>query len=68
MTVNYTVMHCNTLRYTVEYTETHSRSVKKTRPNNVASWYVIRLLSPEHIATKKVLQKRNINADNNINI
>ena len=36
MTVNYIVMHCNTLYYTVEYTATHCSSNNKTRPNNVA--------------------------------
>ena len=36
MTVNYTVMHCNTLHYTVEYTTTHCSSDNKTRSNNVA--------------------------------
>ena len=36
MTVNYTVMHCNTLHYIVEYTTTHCSSDSKTRSNNVA--------------------------------
>ena len=36
MTANYTVMHCNTLHYTIEYTATHCSSDNKTRPNNVA--------------------------------
>ena len=29
MTVKYTVMHCNTLHYTVEYTATHRSSDNK---------------------------------------
>ena len=38
MTVNYTVIQCNILHYTVEYTATHcSVEKKQTRPNNVAS-------------------------------
>ena len=36
MTVNYAVMHCNTLHYTVEYTVAHCSSANKTRPNKVA--------------------------------
>ena len=37
MTLNYTVMHCNALHYTVEYTVALQRSsANKTRPNNVA--------------------------------
>ena len=36
MTVNYTVMHYNTLRYTVEYTVAHCTSANITRPNKVA--------------------------------
>ena len=33
MTVNYTVMHCNTLHYTVESTATHYSEDNKTRLN-----------------------------------
>ena len=36
MTVNYTVMHCNTLHYTKEYTAAHCSSADKTRSNKVA--------------------------------
>ena len=36
MTVNYTVMHSNTLHYAVEYTVAHCRSANKTRSNKVA--------------------------------
>ena len=36
MTVNYIVMHCITLHYTVEYTVAHCSSANKTRPNKVA--------------------------------
>ena len=36
MTVNYSVMHHNTLHYTVEYTVAHCSSANKTRPNKVA--------------------------------
>ena len=60
MTVNYTVMHCNTLHYTVEYTVTHRSSDNKTRSNKVAgmqSGYC----PPEHTAAKKVLLKTNMN-------
>ena len=32
MTVNYTVIHCNTLHYTVEYTKTNCSSGNKTKP------------------------------------
>ena len=39
MTANYTVMHCNTLHYTVEYTATHCSSDNKTRPNNAAGMW-----------------------------
>ena len=35
MTVNYTVMHCNTC-YTVEYTVGHCSSANKAMPNEVA--------------------------------
>ena len=42
MTVNYTVMHCN--------------SDNKTRPNSVA--YVVRLLPSEHTAAKKYYRKK----------
>ena len=42
MTVNYTVMHCN--------------SDNKTRPNSVA--YVIRLFPSEHTAAKKYYRKK----------
>ena len=35
MTVNYTVMHCNTC-YIVEYTVGHCSSVNKAMPNKVA--------------------------------
>ena len=35
MTVNYIVMHCNTLNYTVEYTVALCSSANK-RPNKVA--------------------------------
>ena len=41
MTVNYTVIQCNILHYTVEYTATHcSVEKKQTRPNNVASMWI----------------------------
>ena len=36
MTVNYPVMHCNTLQYSVEYTVAHCNSANKARPNKVA--------------------------------
>ena len=53
MTVNYTVMHCN--------------SDNKTRPNSVA--YVVRLLPSEHTAAKKYYRKKiPINADKNVNM
>ena len=42
MTVNYTVMHCN--------------SDNKTRPNSAA--YVVRLLPSEHTAAKKYYRKK----------
>ena len=35
VTVNYTVMHCKSLHYTVEYTATHFSSDNETRPNKV---------------------------------
>ena len=35
MTVNYTVMHCITLQFFVEYTATYCSSNNKTKPNNV---------------------------------
>ena len=36
MTVDYIVMHCNTLHYTVEYIVALCSSVNKIRPNKVA--------------------------------
>ena len=39
MTVNYPVMHCNTLQYSVEYTVAHCNSANKTRPNKVAGMW-----------------------------
>ena len=39
MTVNYTAMHCNTLHYTAECTETHCSSDRETSPNNVAAMW-----------------------------
>ena len=36
MTVNYIVIHYNTLHYTVEYTVALCSSANKTRPNKVA--------------------------------
>ena len=62
MAVNYTVMHCSTLRYTVEYTVAHCTSANQARPNKVAgmqSGYC----NPEHTASKKVLLKTSINPE-----
>ena len=61
MMVNYNVMHCKTLHYTVEHTATHYSSDNKTRSYNVVA-YVVRLL-PQNTLQQKVLQKTNINAE-----
>ena len=64
MTVTCTVMHCSTLHYTVEYTATHCRSDKKTRPSNVAGMWsgYCPPVSRTH-CSKKVMQKTNINSE-----
>ena len=63
MTVNYIVMHCNTLHYTVEYTVALLSSANKTRPNKVACMESSGNRCPEHTAAKKVLLKININPE-----
>ena len=57
MTVNYTVMHCNTLHYTVEHSAAHWISDNKTRSYNVVE-DVIRLLPPEHISAKSTAEDK----------
>ena len=57
MMVNYNVMHCKTLHYTVEHTATHYSSDNKTRSYNVVA-YVVRLLPPEHIAAKSTAEDK----------
>ena len=67
MTVNYIVMYCNTLHYTVEYTVMPCSSGNKTRPANVAGMWS-GCYPPRTCCSKKcteVLQKTNINLDNN---
>ena len=56
MTANYTVMHCNTLHYTVEYTATHCSSDNKTRPNNVAGM-LSDYCHPQYTTAKKYCWK-----------
>ena len=56
MTVNYTVMHCSTLHYTVEHTAAHCSS-DKTRSYNVVE-DMNRLLPPEHISAKSTAEDK----------
>ena len=61
MTVNYTVIQCNILHYTVQYTATHGR-VEKKKKDQTMQLACEQVIAPEHTAAT-VLLKTNINAE-----